>query len=134
MIRDATERLAELMGDLSNVLGDLRPVSEEMKRVESELQRGNLDQKVIDKQKEILTRLLDSSKSLRKKEVSRKRKGETAKSHKVGRSAPELNPRLLQSIQQMQLGLRSGQVTEIPPQYRSEIQKYFRSLSQQVKR
>ncbi|HIA66361.1 TPA: hypothetical protein EYN98_09930 [Candidatus Poribacteria bacterium] len=134
MIREATERLAELMGNLSEVLGDLRPVSEEMQRVESELQRGNLDQEVIDKQKEILTRLLDSSKSLWKKEVSRKRKGETAKSNRVNKSLPDLDSRLLQVIQQMQLGMRSGQVTEIPLQYRDQIQKYFSALSQQVKR
>ena len=134
MIREATERLAKLMGNLSEVLGDLRPVSEEMKRVESELKNGNLDQKVIDKQEEILTRLLDSSKSLRKKEVGRKRKGETAKSNRVSRSASDLDSKLLQVIQQMQSGMRSGQFTEIPPQYRDQIQKYFRALSQQVKR
>ena len=134
MIREATERLAKLMDNLSEVLGDLRPVSEEMKRVETELGQGNLDQKVIDKQEEILTRLLDSSKSLRKKEVGKRRRGETAKSNRVSRSASDLDPMLLQVIQRMQSGMRSGQFTEIPSQYRGQIQKYFRALSQQVKR
>jgi len=105
-----------------------------MKRVEGELKNGKLDQKVIDKQEEILTRLLDSSKSLRKKEVGKKRKGEPAKSNRVSRSASDLDPKLLQVIQQMQSSMRSGQLTEIPSQYRDQIQKYFRALSQRVKR
>ena len=57
MIREATERLADMMERMSEVIGDLNSVSEEMREVEGELQRGNLNQQVLNKQREILTRL-----------------------------------------------------------------------------
>ena len=72
MIREATERVADMMERLSEVLGDLNSISEEMKEVEGELQRGNLNQQVLNKQREILTRMLESSKSLQKREVSKR--------------------------------------------------------------
>jgi hypothetical protein len=50
-----------MMEKLSQVLGDLKNVAEEMKEVEGELQRGNLSRQVLDKQREILTRMLESS-------------------------------------------------------------------------
>jgi hypothetical protein len=135
MIREATERLADMMERLSEVLGDLNTVSEEMREVEGELQKGNLNQQVLNKQREILTRLLESSKSLQKREVSKRRKGEVAKTPTVaGDDAPPLDPKLLETIQQIESNLRSGEQESLPPQYRELIQQYFKALSQQTQK
>ena len=135
MIREATERVADMMERLSEVLGDLNTVSEEMREVEGELQKGNLNQQVLNKQREILTRLLESSKSLQKREVSKRRKGEVAKTPTVaGDDAPPLDPKLLETIQQIESNLRSGEQESLPPQYRELIQQYFKALSQQTQK
>ncbi len=135
MIREATERVADMMERLSEVLGDLSGVSEGMREVEGELQRGNLNQQVLNKQREILTRLLESSKSLQKREVSKRRKGQVAKTPTAaGYDAPPLDPKLLETVQQIESNLRSGEQENLPPQYRELIQQYFKALSQQTQR
>ena len=135
MIREATERLADMMEKLSEVLGDLNSVSEEMRKVEGELQQGNLNQQVLNKQREILTRLLESSKSLQKREVSKKRKSEVAKTPTAtGDDPPPLDPKLIETIQQIESNLRSGERESLPPQYRELIQRYFKALSQQTQK
>ena len=135
MIREATERVADMMERLSEVLGDLNNVSEEMREVEGELQRGNLNQQVLNKQREILTRLLESSKSLQKREVSKRRKSQVAKTPTTpGDDAPPLDPKLLETIQQIESNLRSGDRESLPPQYRELIQQYFKALSQQTQK
>ena len=135
MIREATERVADMMERLSEVIGDLNSVSEEMREVEGELQRGNLNQQVLNKQREILTRLLESSKSLQKREVSKRRKGEVAKTPTAaGDDAPPLDPKLLKTIQQIESNLRSGEQESLPPQYRELIQQYFKALSEQTQK
>ena len=135
MIREATERVADMMERLSEVLGDLNSVSEEMREVEGQLQRGNLNQQVLSKQREILTRLLESSKSLQKREVSKRRKSQVAKTPTAaGADAPPLNPKLLETMQQIESNLRSGEQESLPPQYRELIQQYFKALSQQTQK
>ena len=135
MIREATERVADMMERLSEVLGDLNSISEEMKEVEGELQRGNLNQQVLDKQREILTRMLESSKSLQKREVSKRRTSQVAKTPTAaGDDAPPLDPKLLETIQQIESNLRSGQRENLPPQYRELIEQYFKALSQQTQK
>ena len=135
MIREATERLADMMERMSEVLGDLKSVSKEMKEVEGELQKGNLNQQVLDKQREILTRMLESSKSLQKREVSKKRKSQVAKTPTAAANeAPALDPKLLETIQQLESNLRSGQGESFPPQYRELIEQYFKALSQQTQK
>lgn len=135
MIREATERVADMMERLSEVLGDLNSVSEEMREVEGQLQRGNLNQQVLNKQRAILTRLLESSKSLQKREVSKRRKSQVAKTPTAaGADAPPLNPKLLETMQQIESNLRSGEQESLPPQYRELIQQYFKALSQQTQK
>ena len=135
MIREATQRVADMMERLSEVLGDLNGISEEMKEVEGKLRQGNLNQQVLDKQREILTRMLESSKSLQKREVSKRRKSEVAKTPTAaGDDAPPLDPKLLETIQQIESDLRSGEQENLPPQYRELIQQYFKALSQQTQK
>jgi DNA repair ATPase RecN len=131
LIREATERLAEMAEKMSQLLGDLKGISEEMKAVESKLRKQNLSQEVLDKQKRILTRMLESTKSLQKRESSKKRKGEVAKAIATKPLTPPLDPSLLKKVEETQLGLRSGRFQQIPVQYRQQLEDYFRVLSQQ---
>lgn len=135
MIREATERLAEMMEKMSQVLGDLNSVSDEMKEVEAELKRGDLNQRVLEKQRQILTRMLESSKSLQKREISKKRKSEVAKKPTDSTTdAPPLDSKLLEQIHYLESALKSGGREGFPPQYRGLIEQYFKALSKQTQR
>ena len=131
MIREATERLAKMAEQMKQLLGDLEGISEEMKTVESELKSQNLTREVLDKQKQILTRMLESTKSLQKREEGKKRKGEVAKATLVKPQISPLDPELLQKITEVQQGLKSVDFQQIPIQYRQQLKDYFRVLSQQ---
>ena len=79
LIREATERLAERAEQMAQMLGSLEEVAEDMNEVERSLQQGELDEQVLNRQDQILTRMLDSLKSLQKRDVGKQRKGEVAK-------------------------------------------------------
>lgn len=135
MIREATERLAEMMEKMSQVLGDLNSVAEEMKEVEAELQRGGLNQRVLEKQRRILTRMLDSSKSLQKREISKERRSEVAnKPTDSTTDAAPLDSNLLEKIHYLESALKSGGREGFPPEYRGLIEQYFKALSKQTQR
>ncbi|MDE0503440.1 MAG: hypothetical protein OXI86_05095 [Candidatus Poribacteria bacterium] len=135
LIREATERLAEMMEKFSQALGDLQGVAEDMKKVEMELEGGNVDQNIVKKQRQILTRMLESAKSLQKRDVSKKRQSKLAKTPMDPvRESPSLDPKLLSQIQELESNLRSGGVETLPLEYREQIERYFKALSQQTRR
>ena len=135
LIREATERLAEMMEKFSQALGDLRGVAEEMKKVEMELEDGNINEKIVEKQRQILTRMLESAKSLQKRDVSKKRQSAVAETPiNPIREVPPLNPKLLGKVEQLESNLRSGGAETIPFEYREQIERYFKALSLQTRR
>ena len=88
---------------------------------------------VLKKQQRILTRMLESAKSLQKRDVSKKRKSTVAqKPETSAKDAPPIDPKLLETIQQLESNLKSGEAERIPAQYRERIEQYFKALSQQA--
>ena len=135
LIREATERLADMMEKFSQALGDLQGVAEEMKKVEMELEGGNINQKIVEKQRQILTRMLESAKSLQKRDVSKKRQSAVAETPtNPAKEAPPLDPKLLGKVQQLESNLRSGGSESLPFEYREQIERYFKALSRQTRR
>ena len=134
LIREATERLSDMMEKFSQALGDLQAVAEEMKKVETELEEGNINQQIVEKQRQILTRMLESAKSLPKRDVSKKRQSKMAKTptNPVKEATP-LDPRLLGKIHQLESNLRSGGSESLPLEYRDQIERYFKALSLQTR-
>ena len=134
LIREATERLSDMMEKFSQALGGLQAVTEEMKKVETELEEGNVNQKIVEKQRQILTRMLESAKSLQKRDVSKKRQSAVAKTPiNPAKEAPTLDPKLLGKIRQLESNLRTGGTESLPLEYRDQIERYFKALSQQTR-
>ncbi|MYF54914.1 hypothetical protein F4225_03905, partial [Candidatus Poribacteria bacterium] len=99
LIREATERLSKIADEASEILGSLQNVAEEMEDVETKLKQGTLDKDVVDQQKRILTRMLDSLKSLEKRDVGRRRKAQVAKRPSTpAQDVPPLHPDLLEYV------------------------------------
>ena len=134
LIREATERLAEMAEQMAEMLGSLEDVAEEMAEVEKSLQRGELNRQVLDRQEQILTRMLDSLKSLQKRDVGKQRKAQVAKNPSTpAQEVPPLHPELLEIVRKLETAPNATEVENIPFQYREQLRQYFKVLSQQRK-
>ena len=131
LIREATERLAERAEQMAQMLGSLEEVAEDMTEVERALQQGELDEQVLNRQDQILTRMLDSLKSLQKRDVGKQRKGEVAKQPETSaQEVPPLHPELLEIVRKLETAPNAKEFEDIPFQYREQLRQYFKALSQ----
>ena len=133
LIREATERLAEIAEEAADILGSLQNVAEEMEDVEARLKQGTLDKDVIDQQKRILTRMLDSLKSLEKRDVGKKRKAQVAKKPSAPpQDVPPLHPDLINFVRKLEIAPNAKEFENIPFQYREQLRQYFKALSEKT--
>ena len=133
LIREATERLAEITENAAEMLGSLKNVAEEMADVEKKLEEGTLNDQVIDQQERILTRMLDSLKSLQKHDVGRRRKAQVAKKPSaMPQEVPALHPELLEIVRKLETTPNAKELENIPFQYREQLRQYFKALSQKT--
>ena len=133
MIREATERIAERAEQMAQMLGSLEDVAEEMTEVEKSLRQGELDEEVLDRQAQILTRMLDSLKSLQKRDVGKQRKAEVAERPETpAQEVPPLHPELLEIVRKLETTPYAKEFEDIPFQYREQLRQYFKALSQKT--
>ncbi len=130
-IREAAERLAERAEQMAQMLGSLESVAEDMATVERSLREGELNQDVLDRQSQILTRMLDSLKSLQKRDAGKRRKAEVAeRSEPTLQEVPPLHPELLEIVRKLESAPQTRGFEDIPFQYREQLRRYFKALSQ----
>ena len=133
LIREATERLAEMAEQMAEMLGSLKDVAEDMTEVEKSLQQGEINRQVLDRQEQILTRMLDSLKSLQKRDVGKQRKAQVARNPSTpAQEVPPLHPDLLEIVRKLETAPNATEVENIPFQYREQLRQYFKRLSQQT--
>jgi hypothetical protein len=106
-------------------LGDLGKVGEDMKESEEELKNKQLTQQLMERQKRILNRMLDYNKSMRQREFSKKRKGETGEDKNQTPPAQLDQEELKQRIRREQFSRSKFQYT---PTYRRLIEEYYQLL------
>ena len=134
LIREATERLAERAEQMAQMLGSLEEVAEDMTEVEKALRQGELSDQVLNRQEQILTRMLDSLKSLQKRDVGKQRKAEVAKKPETSaQEVPPLHPELLEIVQKLEAAPHAKEFEDIPFQYREQLRRYFKALSQKTR-
>ncbi len=130
-IRKSLEELGSRMQDNSDVLGDLDQMAKEMGEVMNDLQSLKIDKRTIERQQQILSRMLDAQKSVREKDYSRKRLAE------VGKDYQRKSPRISENAENMRLkqlkldlirALREG----YNPDYEKLIEEYFRTLNTEL--
>ena len=134
LIREATERIAERAEQMAQVLGSLEDVAGEMTEVEKSLRQGELNEEVLDRQAQILTRMLDSLKSLQKRDVGKQRKAEVAERPETpAQEVPPLHPELLEIARKLEATPYAKEFEDIPFQYREQLRQYFKALSQKTR-
>ena len=99
-----------------------------MEQNEVDLVNKQLTQQLIDRQQEILTRMLEAEESMREQKESPEREGETA-SENIRTVPPEFEEYL--KAKRSELELLKTIPLDLNPFYKKEVNNYFRRLSEQ---
>lgn len=128
MIRQSLQDLGEEIGHRGDVLGRLDGLSKDMEEVVKKLQEQQLDRKVIQRQEQILSRLLDAQKSIREKEFSKKRQAER-EDKRIVKSPPELRQQELDKESTLHKELIQALNEGYSAEYKDYIKLYYEILS-----
>jgi hypothetical protein len=129
-VRKSLAQLEKEFGNSSEILGRLDDLGEEMKKVVNDYERLHVDQSTIERQKNILSRLLDAEKSMRERDFSKKRRAEVGED--VSRPSPKELPSDLFQPDQMAKDDPSRFLEEAyPKEYEQLIKEYFKALSKE---
>ncbi len=132
-LKKGLEELNRELGNRSQILGSLEDITKEMEKVVSDLEKLNVDRNTIDRQKKILSRLLDSEKSLVKRDYSEKRKAEIG--DEIIRKSPSQLPLDIGALNQKEKERAQRLSTETyPKEYEEAIKEYFKALSEQERK
>jgi len=77
MLKRRLEQLAKMYGNRGNVLGNLDAIAKDMEEVIQDLKQKRVDQKTLERENRILSRLLDASHALYQQDFGEKRKART---------------------------------------------------------
>jgi hypothetical protein len=126
-IRKSMEQLSREFNESRKTMGRLDDISNEMRKVEESLRNGNSGDEILERQLKILTRMLDASRSLYKKDFSKQRQAETAKNQPIY-IPPELKEYLLDDPINIEDRLKKYLGNNYPRQYEQQIKAYFKAL------
>ncbi len=130
--QDAMRRQLKEMSrnrELNNkVMGDLNKIAQQMEETIQELQRGSVNRRTQHRQQQILTRLLDASRSMRERGKQKKREGQQTEDI-IRQSPAELNP--AEQADQLRRALLKALESGYAPDYQELIKRYFELLQQQ---
>lgn len=127
-IRQALNEMAEQTGNRSDVLGRLNEMGEQMEEIVQDMLANNVNRKTIDRQRQIMSRMLDAQKSVREREYSKMRKAEQGKKYLA------IDPGKIRDFEDIsQKELQEALKRALSEGYHNDYQKlidaYFKKLS-----
>lgn len=123
-IRRALQQMQEKMKqDGAELPGN--GISDKMEETEIDLVNKQLTDQLIQRQKEILTRLLEAEKSLREQDMDEERKGETARDYQ--NEVPKAIEEYLR-LKEKEVELLKTMPPRLYPFYKKEVGEYFKRL------
>ncbi len=139
--RELSEELAELAAEQERIRQAFQQMQEQMnngegsqpgdqipgkmEQTEMELVNKQLTDRLIQRQREILTRLLDSEKSMREQDLDEERKGETAKDY--DKEIPKAFEEYLR-LKEKEVELLKTVPPKLYPYYKKEVNEYFKRM------
>jgi hypothetical protein len=138
--RQMSEELAEMAAEQERIRRALQEMEEKMKQnggklpgdipgkmeeTETELVNKQLTDELIERQREILTRLLESEKSMREQNLDEERKGETAKDYE--KEIPAAVEEYLR-LKEKEVELLKTVPPKLYPYYKKEVGEYFKRI------
>lgn len=129
-LQKTLEQLNKEFGNRDEILGNLDQIGKEMGETADELAaKPQVQQKTIQRQQRILSRLLDAQRSMRTRDYSKKRESESGKNY-----LPRRMVQLPQNLGEQQLKLQEDLLKALKEgyarDYRELIKKYFNALSE----
>ncbi len=128
-VRKSLDELMSEMRGSNQGLGDLQGIADEMDEVIKDLQRRRYTRRTQERQQRILSRMLDSQKSLTRRDFKKERKSKTATA--VTFAGPGGLPDDLGQRRDLTLeALNRAMKSSYPQEYKTMIRAYFNSLIQ----
>lgn len=124
-VRKGLEDLSKELGNRGEILGRLDDLAQEAKQVAEELRSQNIGPETVHRQEQILTRMLNAQRSMRRRDYSERRKSRTGELYEV-KPPPELTEEERAELMQDLLYQRRGYY---PPEYEELIRAYFKAIS-----
>jgi seryl-tRNA synthetase len=132
MVRKSLEELAReasRVGELSKLLGDLNRIAQEMREVQTDLAEQDVSDRTLQAQDRILSRLLDSQRSMRERDFERRRRAETGRPV-AGTPPLPIDPSSLEGRTRLRQDLLRALEQGYARDYEELIRKYFEALEQ----
>ncbi|MBI3539786.1 MAG: hypothetical protein HY076_05895, partial [Candidatus Eisenbacteria bacterium] len=127
-IREQLEQVQRDEQSHHELLGRLDQTQQEMKEVEEALRNGVTDPSIEEKQTHILSRMLDATRSINRRDFDPER--ESRPGVDVARPSPAELPReLMRESDRLRLDLLKAEADRYPAQYRAFIETYLKSLN-----
>ena len=126
-LRDRLREMNRRQDLAGRLAGDLGRIAEQMNETIEELQRGAVNPRTVMRQQEIITRLLDASRSLQERGRERRREGQT------GEDIPREGPDELaetEQVDELRRALLQALESGYSPDWRELIRRYFELLQQ----
>lgn len=138
--RELSEELAEMAAEQERIRRALQEMQEKMKeegqmpggelpsqmeQTEMDLVNKQLSDQLIERQRQILTRLLDAEKSMREQDMDDERKGETAKEY--DKEIPKAFEEYLR-LKEKEVELLKTVPPKLYPYYKREVNEYFKRM------
>ena len=118
---------AKNSGEYSRLLGDLDRIAQEMQEVQTDLQQGNVNLNILQKQDKILSRLLESTRSMRERDYEKRRRAAAGKD--ISRPSPaEINLSTKEGKNRLHEELLKVLEGKYTKDYEDLIKKYFEQL------
>lgn len=126
-LQQKMQQLSDAGKGMREVLGDLEGIAEAMGEVANKIEDRNVDERTRRLQKQIVSRLLDATRSVRQQEYSKKRESRTGT--EIERRSPaeiRFDPDREKLRRDLMKALQEGYTRD----YRQLIRSYFRSLEE----
>jgi hypothetical protein len=111
--------------DKNGTGGNMEELIKKMEETEKELVNKNINQKTLDRQKDILTRLLESEKAMKQQEEEERREAQQAKD-KPKPVPPQLEKYM--KNKENQIDLLKTIPPSLAPYYKREVDEYFKKI------
>jgi hypothetical protein len=123
-IRQAMQEQGQEESEGGGGTGD--EIAKQMEQTEQDLVNKQLTQELIERQKQIMTRLLKAEESMREQELDNKRKGETAKDDYEQRTLERFDEYI--KLKEQEIELLKTVPVRLNPYYKNEANEYFKRL------
>lgn len=130
-MEEVMKQIAEESRGARDALGKLDDLAGSMEEVARDLEEGKLDRELVDRQERILTRMLDSQRSLRERDYKKERSSTVAGDMKA--LAPEKWREEIGDEEIFLRMIRRAMQEKGPREYEELIKEYFRALSEKAR-